>query len=70
MKTIKIIDCNDKEQNLNVDFIYNVSSYEPGFNQPAITEISLHEKGDTIPFAVFKTYESVSSLLLRLEAYN
>ncbi|GEL11543.1 hypothetical protein SAMN05192550_2747 [Flavobacterium glycines] len=68
MKTIKIIDCNNNEQNLNVDKIYNVSSYEPGFKQPAITEISLHEKDDTHPFAVFKTYESVNSLLLRLEA--
>lgn len=70
MKTIKIIDCNKNEQNLNVDFIYNVSSYSPGFKQPVITEISMHERGDTIPFAVFKTYESVSSLLLRLEVCN
>ena len=70
MKTIKIIDCNKQEQNLNVDFIYNVSSFEPGFKQPTITEISLYLKGEEQPFSVFKTYESVSSLLLRLEAYK
>ena len=70
MKTIKIIDCNKQEQNLNVDFIYNVSSFEPGFKQPKITEISLHHKGEEQPFSVFKTYESVSSLLLRLEAHK
>ena len=70
MKTIKIIDCNKQEQNLNVDFIYNVSSFEPGFKQSTITEISLHHKGEEQPFSVFKTYESVSSLLLRLEAHK
>lgn len=70
MKTIKIIDCNDSEQNLNVDFIYNVSPYDPGFKQPIITEISLHHKEEKQPFSIFKTYESVSSLLLRLEAYS
>ena len=70
MKTIKIIDCNKLEQNLNVDFIYNISSFEPGFKQPTITEIYLHHKGEEQPFSIFKTYESVSSLLLRLEAYK
>jgi hypothetical protein len=70
MKTIRIIDCNENEQNLNVEFIYNVSPYEPGFKQPTITEISLHHKGEKHPFSIFKTYESVSSLLLRLEAYK
>lgn len=70
MKTIKIIDCNENEQNLNVGFIYNVTYSDPGFNQPMITEISLHHKGEKQPFAVFKTYENVNSILLRLEAYN
>lgn len=70
MKTIKILDCNNNEHNLNVEFIYNVSSYDPKFKQPLITEICLHHKGEEQPFAVFKTYESVSSLLSRLETYN
>lgn len=70
MKTIKIIDCNNEEQNLNVNFIYNISQFNPGFKQPMITTISLHHKGDEHPFSIFKTYESVNSLLLRLEAYK
>lgn len=70
MKTIKIIDCNKHEQNLNVAFIYNVSSFEPGFKQPTITEICLHHKDDEQPFSVYKTYEPVSSVLSRLEEYK
>lgn len=70
MKTIRITDCGNNEQNLNIEFIYNISPNNPGFNQPTITEIFLHHKGESHPFSVFKTYESVSSLLSRLEAYN
>ena len=38
----------------DIDFIYNISSFEPGFKQPTVTEISLHHKGEEHPFSVFK----------------
>ena len=42
MKTIKIIDCNKREQNLNVVFNYNISSFTPGFLQLTEPDIFLH----------------------------
>lgn len=65
MKTIKIIDCFDKEHNLNVEMIYNVT--ETKVKSKIMTEINLNHKEDDYSFATFKTYESVGSFLNRLE---
>lgn len=67
MKTIKIIDCQNNERNLNVDFIYNVNTFTNRSGE-TITNIHLNHKDDNYTFAVLKTDEAISSFLKRLEA--
>lgn len=69
MKTIKIIDCQQNEQNLNTDLIYNVNVFTDRSGKD-ITNIHLNHKDDNYTFSVFKTDEPITSFLLRLEAYK
>lgn len=69
MKTIKIIDCQQNEQNLNTDLIYNVNVFTDRSCKD-ITNIHLNHKDDNYTFSVFKTDEPITSFLLRLEAYK
>lgn len=69
MKTIKIIDCQNNEQNLNVSLIYNVNTFTSRSGE-TITNIHLNHKDDNYTFEVFKTYEPINSFLSRLEQYK
>ena len=68
MQTIKIKDCFNKEQNLNVEMIYKIVDFQDG--KDIITAIHLNHKDDNYTFSTFKTYESKQELLLRLESYK
>jgi len=68
MKTIKIFDCFNKEHNLNVEMIYNVTEIK--VKSKTTTEIHLNHKDDNYSFATFKTDEPVNSFLTRLEQYK
>lgn len=69
MKFIKIIDCQNNEQNLNTSLIYNVNAFT-NFSGEIITNIHLNHKDDNYTFSIFKTDEPVTSFLKRLEAHR
>lgn len=69
MKFIKIIDCQNHEQTLNVDFIYNIDTFTSRYGE-TITNIHLNHKEDNYTFSVFKTDEPLNSLLRRLELHK
>ena len=71
MKTIKILDCANNEYYLNVDFIYKLTEIPISKKVlKAVVEIHLNHKDDNYTFSVIKTYESISSVLRRLEQYR
>lgn len=69
MKTIKIVDCSNKEHNLIVDFIYKVTSFTT-LSKEVITNIHLNHKDDNYTFSTFKTNEPIDYFLKRLEQYK
>lgn len=65
MTFIKIIDCQNNEQNLNTSLIYNVNVHN--HRDGDITQIFLNHKDDDYSFATFKTDEPIESVLFRLK---
>ena len=65
MKTILITDCNNHKHNVNIEFIFKITDMT--VIKETIASIHLNHKDDNYTFATIKTFESVTSLLQRLE---
>lgn len=65
MKTIKITDCQNNQQFLNTELIYNINIQH--HKDGDITQIHLNHKDDNYSFATFKTFEPLQNILNRLK---
>lgn len=70
MKNFRVVDCLNEEHYLIAEFIYKLTTAPTFDKSKTVVTIHLNHKNDNYTFGDVKTYESVSSLLSRLQAHN
>jgi len=66
MKFLQVIDTAGHTNNINVDFIYNLTSFLNENENKYITVIHLKYQGDENAFGTIKTYDALNLVQSRL----